>query len=96
MVRYVCLRFGLVVVATTSRRDNKDQMFRPLVGANKVTTKPLELAGKNGVFRGPDFKGRGLCMWTPSPLMYIYEDPTEQTCNLHSVYVTTWTSQATA
>jgi hypothetical protein len=24
------LRFGLVVVATTSRRDNKDQMIRPL------------------------------------------------------------------
>jgi hypothetical protein len=24
-------RFGLVVVATTSRRDNKDQMIRPLV-----------------------------------------------------------------
>jgi hypothetical protein len=23
-------RFGLVVVATTSRRDNKDQMIRPL------------------------------------------------------------------
>jgi hypothetical protein len=25
------LRFGLVVVATTSRRDDKDQMIRPLV-----------------------------------------------------------------
>jgi hypothetical protein len=24
-------RFGLVVVATTSRRGNKDQMIRPLV-----------------------------------------------------------------
>jgi hypothetical protein len=24
-------RFGLVVVATTSRRDNKDQMIRPIV-----------------------------------------------------------------
>jgi hypothetical protein len=24
------LRFGLVVVATTSRRDDKDQMIRPL------------------------------------------------------------------
>jgi hypothetical protein len=24
-------RFGLVVVATTSRRDSKDQMIRPLV-----------------------------------------------------------------
>jgi hypothetical protein len=23
-------RFGLVVIATTSRRDNKDQMIRPL------------------------------------------------------------------
>jgi hypothetical protein len=25
-------RFGFVVVATTSRRDNKDQMIRPQVG----------------------------------------------------------------
>jgi hypothetical protein len=24
-------RFGLVVIATTSRRNNKDQMIRPLV-----------------------------------------------------------------
>jgi hypothetical protein len=26
-------RFGLVVVATTNRRDDKDQMIRPLVSA---------------------------------------------------------------
>jgi hypothetical protein len=26
-------RFGLVVATTTSRRDNKDQMIRPLEGA---------------------------------------------------------------
>jgi hypothetical protein len=31
-------RFGLVVVATTRRRDNKDQMIRPL--------ELFELAGK--------------------------------------------------
>jgi hypothetical protein len=33
-------RFGLVVVATTSRRDNKDQMIRPLM-SKKVAVQML-------------------------------------------------------
>jgi hypothetical protein len=31
------LRFGLVVATTTSRRDNKDQMIRPLVPLRKIS-----------------------------------------------------------
>jgi hypothetical protein len=36
------LRFGLVVVATTSRRDNKDQMIRPLLLLSLLTSASTE------------------------------------------------------
>jgi hypothetical protein len=36
-------RFGLVVDATTSRRDNKDQMIRPLISYLKKNMKHKKL-----------------------------------------------------
>jgi hypothetical protein len=37
-------RFGLVVVATTSRRDNKDQMIRPLNVSSREGTPSLSFS----------------------------------------------------
>jgi hypothetical protein len=53
-------RFGLVVVVTTSRRDNKDQMIRPLVYLR------IKLSKSTGTRRSGNYQSSYVYIYNPA------------------------------